>query len=130
MKSSWSYFSARKGKLVYLVFLVYLVHLVGEGNKPDKPNKPDRPPHLSPFFTALLAGLPQRAIHLLVDREEIPLSWVRVNFLLEHGADLMRGYAGHTGIDPGKVGPVLSIGEGKVEPINDSDGIGLLLPFA
>src|SRR5512143_783381 len=85
---------------------------------------------LSTFFRALSAGFPQRSIHRLVDREEIPTSWVRVNFLLEHGTDLMRGYAGHTGIDPSKVGPVLSIGEGKVDPINDPDGIGLLLPFA
>jgi hypothetical protein len=130
MKISWTYFTARGGKLVYLVFMVYLVHLVGERNKPDKPNKPERPPQLSPFFRAGLTGLPQRAIHLLVDREEIPLSWVRLNFLLEHGADLMRRYAGHTGIDPGKVSPVLSIGEGKVESINDTDGVGLLFPFA
>ena len=41
----------------------------------------------------------------------------------------MRGHAGHTGIDSGKVGPVLSIGEGKIEPINNLDGIGLCSPL-
>ncbi len=65
-----------------------------------------------------------------MDREEVPLSRVRINFRQEHGADLIRGHAGRAGIDPGKVGPLLFVGGGKVEPIDDPDGIGLLLPLA
>src|SRR5215467_5497221 len=85
---------------------------------------------LSAFSGPLSAGLFQRAIHRLVDCEEMPLSWVGVNFRTEHGADLIRGHASHTGVEPAQVGPLLSIGKSKVESVNDSDGIGLLLPFA
>ena len=60
----------------------------------------------------------------------MPLSRVRVNFRTEHGTDLIRGHASHTGVDPAQVGPLLSIGKGKVESVNDSDGIIMMLPYA
>src|SRR5215831_2844416 len=97
---------------------------------PDPMSQPPCPCRLSAFSRPRSAGLFQRVIHRLVDCKEMPLSWVRINFRTEHGADLIRGHAGHTGVDPAQVGPLLSVGKGKVESVNDSDGIGLLLPFA